>query len=101
MVESGWWDSRPVETTEDSLRRADRFLNLLREHHARNSDRVAIVSHGGFYNDLLASITGLRRRSGTWFSLYNTALTRIDFHDDLTELVYQNRVDHLPCELLT
>jgi 2,3-bisphosphoglycerate-dependent phosphoglycerate mutase len=101
MVVSGWWGSRPVETPEDSLRRADSLLRLLRERHSSNSDKVAVVSHGGFYNDLLAKIAGVSRRNGTWFSLYNTAVTRIDFHADLTELVYQNRVDHLPCELIT
>jgi 2,3-bisphosphoglycerate-dependent phosphoglycerate mutase len=101
MVETGWWDSRPVERPEDSLKRARNFLRLLLERHANESDRIGIVSHGGFYNDLLANILDLPGRNGTWYSLYNTGVTRIDFHDDLIELVYQNRVDHLPCELIT
>jgi broad specificity phosphatase PhoE len=74
---------------------------MLRDRHAGDEERIAIVSHGGFYNDLLHTILKLPRRNGLWFSLYNTAITRIDFHPDLVELVNQNRVDHLPCEMIT
>jgi broad specificity phosphatase PhoE len=36
-----------------------------------------------------------------WFIMNNAAITRIDFHPDRVEVVYVNRVDFLPSELVT
>jgi broad specificity phosphatase PhoE len=60
-----------------------------------------VVSHGGFYNDLLAAILNLPDREGYWFLLNNAGITRIDFDDERIGLVYLNRVDFLPREIIT
>lgn len=99
--EAGWWNFRPYETSEVCIGRAQRFLEDLLDRHRNSEDHIAVISHGGFYNDFLRVLLGLTGREGSWFSMYNTAITRIDFHPDLFELVYQNRVDHLPGELIT
>lgn len=101
FIDAGWWDRRPVESPEDSLGRARAFLQGLRDRHANTDDRVAVISHGGFYNDFLASLLGLQAQSVYWFTLYNTAITRIKFDEDWVELVYQNRVEHLTPEMVT
>ena len=100
LGEAGWWN-RPYEEPEQSLSRARRFWHDLMERHGHTDDRIAVVSHGGFYNDLLATILNLPEREGYGFALNNAALTRIDFTEERIVLIYLNRVDFLPNELVT
>ena len=100
LGEAGWWN-RPFEEPEQRLPRAKRFLRDLLERHGGADDRVAVVSHGGFYNYLLVTILNLPGREGYWFVMNNTAISRIDFNDEEIRLVYLNRVDFLPKELIT
>ena len=100
LGEAGWWN-RPFEEPEQRLTRAQRFWRDLMERHGHTDDRVAVVSHGGFYNDLLAAILNLPEREAYWFVLNNAAITRIDFNDDRIGLIYLNRIDFLPKELVT
>jgi len=97
----GWWN-RPFEKREERAPRAQRVLRELLERHGGTDDRVAMVSHGGFHIWFLASILNLSNRNGYWFTLNNTAMTRIDFENDSrVNLVYMNRADYLPRELIT
>jgi 2,3-bisphosphoglycerate-dependent phosphoglycerate mutase len=96
----GWWN-RPFEEHEQRYTRARRFLDKLAERHGGTEDRVAMVSHGGFYNYLLKELLELPQRNGYWFSLNNAAITRIDFGPEDVRLVYFNRVDFLPRDLIT
>jgi 2,3-bisphosphoglycerate-dependent phosphoglycerate mutase len=100
LGEAGWWN-RPCEEPEQTLPRAQRFWRDLMERHGHTDDRVAVVSHGGFYNDLLAVILNLPERERYWFALKNAAISRIDFDQESIGLVYLNRVDFLPKELVT
>jgi len=118
----GWWN-RPYETRPQRRERAQRVYVELLERHAGTDDRVAVISHGGFYNHLLATILELPDKEANpsqvsvemlndenvilnsqkevWFSMNNTAITRIDFYPDGISLTYQNHTDHLPAELIT
>ena len=106
LGESGWWN-RPFEEPEQRMARAQRFLRQLLERHNHTEDRVAVVSHGGFYRYLLAALLKLPEWKEIWFVLNNTAIARIDFLDENpdgaehTALVYMNRVGFLPKELVT
>jgi len=100
LGEDGWW-RRPHETPDQVPQRARRFLDFLRERHAVGDDRVALVSHAGFYNYLLCALFDLPRSERLWFTLNNAALTRIDFYPEGASLVYHNRADYLPVELVT
>jgi 2,3-bisphosphoglycerate-dependent phosphoglycerate mutase len=100
LGEAGWWN-RPFEEPEQSFTRAQRFLRDLMERHGQTDDRVAVVSHGGFYNYLLAAILNLPDREGYRFVLNNAAISRIDFNDERIGLVYLNRLGFLPKELIT
>jgi broad specificity phosphatase PhoE len=62
---------------------------------------VAVVSHGGFYNDFLLNVFQLPWQETLWFRLYNTGITRIDYAEERVRITYLNRTDHLPPELLT
>ncbi len=97
--EEGWW-SQPMEQWEDGFSRAALLLAELKETHGEN-DRVAIVSHGMFYNQLIKVLLGLPQEMDIWFAINNVAITRIDFNDWGMRLAYFNRVDFLPPEMVT
>ncbi len=96
---AGWWN-RPFEEYAQMFPRAERVLKNLLARHGRTEDRVAIVSHGGFYNVLLRTIFKIGRED-VWFEKHNAAITRIDFTPEEAVLAYLNRVDFLPKELVT
>jgi 2,3-bisphosphoglycerate-dependent phosphoglycerate mutase len=105
LGEDGWWN-RPYEVYELRRARARRVVEDLLRRHGKTADRVAMVSHGGFYNHFMAVLLGLPD-SGRhdprplWFAMSNCAITRIDFEADQAAVIYTNRVDFLPVELIT
>lgn len=100
LSREGWWN-RPFETHEERLPRAQRVVQTVLERHGHTNDRVGVVSHGGFYNYVLMALLGLPVRAGFWFVLNNTAITRLDIFAGHVDVVYLNRADYLPAELIT
>ena len=98
--EGGWWN-RPHEAREERPHRARRLLRALLERHGDSADRVAVISHGGFYNHLLRTVFDLPEEDRLWFTLNNTAITRIDFEGEQTWVSYMNRLDFMPENLIT
>lgn len=102
---AGWWE-RPYEPPDQAMQRAKIFLDELKQRHAP-SDRVAIISHGGFFVAILRTLMGFKTLDNSegenrlWLHANNTSITRLDFSEEQTELVYLNRVDHLPTHLIT
>lgn len=101
LGEGGWWGSQPFEPRENWQARAKRFLDGLVDRHGESGDRVGVVSHGGFFNDFLRVLTRLDGYPPVWFELNNAAISRVDFREDRTKVVYHNRVDYLPAEMVT
>lgn len=104
--EEGWWN-RPFEGEEQRRERAKRVIAYLDREHGKTNDRVAIITHGAFYNHLMREMIGLETRQ-VWFAMSNTAITRWDFRKDSWEegkilriIDYSNRVDFLPESLIT
>lgn len=100
LGEVGWWN-RPVEETEQWFLRAKTVIQELLEKHGNKDDRVAFVSHGGFYNCFLATLLNFPTGHYYSFILNNAAISRIDFENDKVRLCYLNRLDFLPKELIT
>jgi 2,3-bisphosphoglycerate-dependent phosphoglycerate mutase len=100
LTESGWWNRGP-ESAELQARRAQRFVSDLLERHGGVDDRVAVVSHGGFYNLVLAELLGVQADNAFWFNINNTGITRFNFEAEGIGLAYANRLEHLPAELIT
>lgn len=101
LVPTGWWNSQPFEQPAVASQRARRFLKDLLERHGASEDRVAVFSHGGFYNYWMSALLGLPDLERFWFRMNNVAVTRIDFVGDQVKLIYQNRMDYLPQRLIT
>jgi 2,3-bisphosphoglycerate-dependent phosphoglycerate mutase len=93
---------------DQSYNRALQFTQELLQRHGDSDDRVAIITHGGFTAMILrvlfriqGSHNLLGTEMNTWISANNTAITRIDHRDNSLILTYQNRVAHLPTNLIT
>jgi len=101
MNDAGWW-SRPFEDKTERLPRAQRVMARLLEKHGNSDDRVAMVSHGGFFNYLLTAFQQLDERR-VWFYMNNAAVTRFDFDSDgrALSVAYLNRADFIPGEMIT
>lgn len=100
VTEAGWWN-RPFEEEQDRALRAQLVLKTLLEKHGNTDDHVAVVSHGAFYNELVKIIVGVSVPDN-WFLMHNTAISRFDFWgENGVTVVYHNRTDHLPNDLIT
>ncbi len=102
LYEAGWWN-RPFEAHEAAPIRAKRFADDLLAKHGGSDDVVAVVSHGNFYRHFMATVLRVPDPQVVWFLMHNTAISRIDFPTDydIVSVQYQNRVDHLPADLIT
>jgi 2,3-bisphosphoglycerate-dependent phosphoglycerate mutase len=102
LGEEGWWN-RPFEEDDERPARARRFLDELLKRHGGSEDRVAVISHGGFYDRFLSTLLGMPKKEGYWFAINNAAITRIDFHEHEEEVgvVYQNRLDFMPRDMIS
>lgn len=100
LGEQGWW-SRPFEGVEERTPRTKRFLEDLLKRHGGTHHRVGVISHGAFYNRFLRELLHMSTHEGLWFMMNNTAITRIHFNEDQIGLIYTNRADFLPSELIT
>jgi 2,3-bisphosphoglycerate-dependent phosphoglycerate mutase len=55
LGDEGWWN-RPAETRKETLARAREFWNVLLERHGGTEDRVALITHGGFFQRLMTTL---------------------------------------------
>ena len=99
--EDGWWNNRPFEEHAEREARARKVLKELLRRHGDSDDQVAMISHGGFFNHLLKAILQISGEGPLWFTMFNAAITRIDFVEEKPNLVYSNRVDFLTPDLIT
>lgn len=114
LGELGWWNLRRPETVAESIPRAEAVWQELLRRHGGTDDRVALVSHGGFFQSLLSVIVSASRRKlgddlegddiahdALWFGISNTAISRFEVYEDAVVIRYLNRVDHLPTEMIS
>jgi len=107
--ESGWWN-RPFETEPERQPRADKILAELIARHGdkegQPEQRIAFISHGGFFVRLISAMLKLPWRQGagdmkSWFMLNNCAISRFDIQGKEITVSYLNRADHLPAHLIS
>lgn len=100
ITEEGWWTGKQ-EDWPTCLGRSLKVAEVLRDR-AATSDRVAIVTHGGFIDGLLKALLNQLPSPHYFFSHFNTAITRIDFQrDGFLEIRYLNRIGHLPADMVS
>jgi 2,3-bisphosphoglycerate-dependent phosphoglycerate mutase len=105
--QQGWWRNRPRETVEEALIRARLVWEQLTERHGNSDDRVAIVTHGGFFQSLVSTLftsAALVEELGMgelWYGISNASVSRIDLIAEGIAIRYLNRIDFLPGNLIT
>ncbi|MGI9316400.1 MAG: histidine phosphatase family protein, partial [bacterium] len=107
LSDKGWW-SRPVESDQDFFRRVESSLESIIDRHRSDEDRVIMVVHGDYIDQCINYLMGVPRKNENYQSpwvanwvLHNTSISRIDIKDDARNVVYLNRIDHLPSEHVT
>ena len=109
LDETGWWN-RPYEADEERQPRADQVLAELiarhRDQKGQPVQRVAFVSHGGFFMRLVCAMLKLPWRQAalglrSWLILNNCSISRFDIYGNELNIAYLNRTDHLPDHLIT
>ena len=100
ITERGWWRFGQEERAP-FLARAARVADRLRSD-ALLDTRIALVTHGGFGAYLLRVLIGAPMDANVFFHHDNTGITRVRFRaDGRVSVRYQNRIDHLPPDLVT
>ena len=100
VKEDGWW-LRPRETEAQWQERARRVAEQLKGEMAESDERIAIVTHGGFTQDLLAELLNDGPWPGGRLSTRNTSIAHVHFSPGSFHLTHLNRLEHLPAELVT
>jgi len=103
----GWWN-RPAENHEEFLQRMKSVVTNIRHRHADSEDCIAMVAHGDFIDQFINELMAVPRHhnnyQGDWvanWTFHNTSISRIDFDGEGHTVVYLNRIDHLPIDLIT
>ena len=100
MNPHGWWN-RPFEEPDERPARARRVIANILAMHGGTDDRIALISHGGFYDKFLKTLLGMQMGDTFWFTLNNAGITLIHFSEEVVQLAYSNRIDFLPCQIIT
>jgi 2,3-bisphosphoglycerate-dependent phosphoglycerate mutase len=100
LGDDGWWGGGFEEHPQRPAR-ARRVLAELLARHGATDDQVVVVSHGGFYTHFVAAVLGLQPPYPLSFMLNNAAIARIAFTAQAKFVLYQNRCDYLPDELVS
>ena len=93
---SGWWKSRPYESSVDATQRASRLWQRTRRELLGRVRRVAFIMHADF-QQLFLSQMNARELHVPW----NTSLTRLRVTAEDACLLEYNTVRHLPSHLHT
>jgi 2,3-bisphosphoglycerate-dependent phosphoglycerate mutase len=105
--DAGWWN-RPAEDEASFLLRMKTVVARLRQQLQGSDDCIALVAHGDFIDQFVNELMGVVRYQPNYdnhwvanWTFHNTSISRIDFVDGANIVVYLNRIDHLPNELVT
>ena len=106
VTEEGWWN-RGYEDWPTCQGRAIKVAQQLQSwaaeaHQAGRSERLALVTHGGFLDALLKALTSQLPSRHLYYGHYNTGITCLEFRaDGRLFFYYLNRIEHLPPELIS
>jgi 2,3-bisphosphoglycerate-dependent phosphoglycerate mutase len=105
--DAGWWN-RPAEDEASFLLRMKHVVARLRQQLQGSDDCIALVAHGDFIDQFVNELMGVVRYQPNYdnhwvanWTFHNTSITRIDVVRGSHNVVYLNRIDHLPNDLVT
>jgi 2,3-bisphosphoglycerate-dependent phosphoglycerate mutase len=107
LGEAGWWN-RARETPDEYRPRAQTVLAELLARHGDSDDRVALVTHAGFFQSFMEAMinphfspTLTTNPHPWWFSVNNASVTYVELSNDRAIVRYVNKVEHLSDDLLS
>ena len=107
MNSDGWWN-RPAESDDDFFERMESVVTKIRQQLAYNDDCIAMVAHGDFIDQFVNQLMGVARHQHNYdnhwvanWTFHNTSISRFDFVNGAHNVVYLNRIDHLPGEMVS
>jgi 2,3-bisphosphoglycerate-dependent phosphoglycerate mutase len=107
LNDKGWW-SRPAENNDEFLQRVKSVVAAVKQEHAQQDDTIAMVAHGDFIDQFVNELMAVPRHHGNYqsdwvanWTFHNTSISRIDFYGAAHNVIYLNRVDHLPLDLIS
>ena len=107
-VSAEGWYNRPAEAVEPFVKRVKNVVSDIRERHEHTNDVVGMVVHGDFIDQFVNELLNVDRNPHNYakrwvanWAFHNTSISRIDFTDGAHTVLYLNRIDHLPAELIT
>jgi 2,3-bisphosphoglycerate-dependent phosphoglycerate mutase len=102
ICEQGWWRCQPYESKEQARARAGRLIERTITEFAGRNVSVGYIVHADFkqlfLEELFASTDAVRT---SWDSIYNTAVTAIQFQRGTPRLDTYNSTKHLSPDLVT
>ena len=105
--DGGWWN-RPAEGEDAFLARMQKVVADFRQRLNQNDEVIALVAHGDFIDQFVNELMGVVRHRHNYdnhwvanWTFHNTSISRIDFVNGSHNVVYMNRIDHLPNQLVT
>lgn len=101
LTDKGWWFGGH-EDWPSCQARAIRTAWALKKR-AASAEKIGLVTHGGFIDALLKALLNQLPSPNLFYHMYNTSLTRLDFDPETKAIsvIYANRVNHLPPELMS
>ena len=100
--ERGWWKCQPYETEEQTSARAARLLLRTLDQFGTHDQSVAYVMHADFKRKFLEKLFPRSEPPvSIWQSIYNTAVTIVEFQPDAARLDVYNSVAHLSPDMLS
>ena len=104
---AGWWN-RPFEEEAAFLERMQKVVGEIRRRLDDSDECIAMVAHGDFIDQFVNELMGVERHRHNYgnhwvanWAFHNTSISRIDFVGGSHNVIYTNRIDHLPNELVT
>lgn len=105
--EMGWWN-RPAENHDEFIDRVRMVVTEIKHQQLDADTNIAMVAHSDFIDQFVNELMGVTRHDHNYASdwvanwaFHNTSISRFDFIDGAHNVVYLNRIDHLPPELVT
>lgn len=98
--EEGWYNE-PYESDEQAHTRAQRLVKWLMDQHFYTDHVVVLVSHGAFFNYFMTKLLRINAPYYGWFVMNNTGVTAIEVENDQIYILFTNRLDHLPVNLIS
>lgn len=99
---SGWWQCKPYETHDLAQTRALRVAKRFRDEFARTEERVGCVSHGQFFQYLVAALLGFNVDPKHWLCpMVNAAVTLLILEPESDRLFSFNNTGYLPPDMIS